>query len=118
MLVIGAVLTINSLQAQTVTIEIRGIRGDKGQILAMAQGGKDSKPVYGMAKPEKGMVMIKLEHVTWDQFEVSVFHDENDNRTMDLNEDKMPIEGYARKSCKLENGEATCKLKLYYPVNQ
>jgi hypothetical protein len=84
----------------------------------MAQSGKDTKPVYGMAKSEKGKVTIRLENVDWEKFDLSVFHDENENWQMDMLEGKGPAEGYALKSCEVKDEEATFKLKLYYPVNQ
>ena len=84
----------------------------------MAQSGKDTKPVYGMAKSEKGKVTIRLENVDWEKFDLSVFHDENENWQMDMLEGKGPAEGYVLKSCEVKDEEATFKLKLYYPVNQ
>ena len=115
---IGLLFIANNLFAQTVTVEIRNIRNDKGNVLVMAQSGKDSQPIYGMAKPEKGVAIVTLENVTQKQFEVSAFHDENDNWTMDLNENQMPVEGYVHKNYTLKDGENICKMKLYYPVNQ
>lgn len=39
--------------SRTITVKISNIRGDNGMILVMAQSGKESKPVYGMAKTRK-----------------------------------------------------------------
>lgn len=107
-----------NLYARTIIVKVSNIRGDKGNILVMARAGKDSKPVYGKAKPENGEATIKLENVEWDQFDLSIFHDENDNYQMDLTEDKRPAEGYAMKSCTPRKEEETVKLKLFYPVNE
>ena len=54
--------------SRTITVKISNIRGDNGMILVMAQSGKESKPVYGMAKPEKGEATVTLENVEWEQF--------------------------------------------------
>ena len=51
--------------SRTITVKISNIRGDNGMILVMAQSGKESKPVYGMAKPEKGEATVTLENVEW-----------------------------------------------------
>lgn len=46
------------------------------------------------------------------------FHDENGNWELDMNEQGIPVEGYAREKCKKEaDASATVKMKMYYPVN-
>ena len=72
-------LVCGYIEARTIIVEIGNIRGNHGNILVMAQSGKDTKPVYGMAKSEKGKVTIRLENVDWEKFDLSVFHDENEN---------------------------------------
>lgn len=116
--VIAILFTGSNLLARTITVKISNIRGDKGNVLVMAQAGKESKPVYGMAEPKNGEAVIKLENVEWEEFDLSVFHDENNNFQMDLTEDKKPAEGYAMKNCKPKQEEETINLKLYYPVNE
>ncbi len=106
------------IEARTVIVEVGNIRGNQGNILVMAQSGKETKPVYGMAKSEKGKVTIRLENVDWEKFDLSVFHDENENWKMDMLEGKVPAEGYVLKSCVVKEEEATFKLRLYYPVSQ
>ena len=69
-------LVCGCIEARTIIVEIGNIRGNHGNILVMAQSGKDTKPVYGMAKSEKGKVTIRLENVDWEKFDLSVFHDE------------------------------------------
>ena len=49
-------LVCGYIEARTIIVEIGNIRGNHGNILVMAQSGKDTKPVYGMAKSEKGEV--------------------------------------------------------------
>ena len=71
-------LVCGYIEARTIIVEIGNIRGNHGNILVMAQSGKDTKPVYGMAKSEKGKVTIRLENVDWEKFDLSVFHDENE----------------------------------------
>lgn len=118
MIIMATLIAGSLIQARTIIVKISNIRGEKGMILIMAQSGKESKPVYGMAKPENGEVTVKLENVEWEQFDLSVFHDENDNHQLDFTDDKRPSEGYARKNCKTQKEEETIKLKLYYPTNE
>jgi len=93
--------------AQEVKVEVRGIRSAKGAIMVMAQQDSESKPVYAMATA-----------VPWEKFLISLFHDENGNWELDMNEQGIPVEGYAREKCKKEaDASATVKMKMYYPVN-
>ena len=119
LLIIMAVFFTGSIAwSRTITVKISNIRGDNGMILVMAQSGKESKPVYGMAKPEKGEATVTLENVEWEQFDLSVFHDENGNHKMDFTDDHKPAEGYVMKNCKTPKEEETVKLKLYYPSSE
>lgn len=61
------------IEARTIIVEVVNIRGNQGNILVMAQSGKETKPVYGMTKSEKGKVTIRLENVDWEKFDLSVF---------------------------------------------
>lgn len=121
-IVVIAIMTLimasSSAWARTVIIKVSNIRGEAGTILVMAQSGEDSKPIYGMAKPEKGEATITLENVEWEQFDISIFHDENGNFQLDFTDDKRPTEGFARKNCKTQKEEEIIKLKLFYPTNE
>lgn len=118
LIILAMIFTYSTVGARTIIVKVSNIRGEQGTILVMAQSGKESKPVYGMAKPEKGEATITLENVEWEQFDLSVFHDENENYKMDFTDDKKPAEGYAMKNCKTRKEEETVKLKLYYPSNE
>ena len=63
-------LVCGCIEARTIIVEIGNIRDNHGNILVMAQSGKDTKPVYGMAKSEKGKVTIRLENVDWEKFDL------------------------------------------------
>lgn len=115
---LGLFFSCSTIMARTIIVKVSNIQGEKGTILVMALQGKESKPVYGMAKVEKRTAVIKLENVEWDEFDLSVIHDENDNWKMDFSEDKKPAEGYAMKSCKPKQEEETVSLKLYYPTHE
>lgn len=103
--------------AQDVKVEVRGIRSEKGNIMVMAQHGSESKPVYAMVAAVKDTVTVVLKDVPWEEFVVSLFHDENGNWELDMNEKGIPVEGYAReKGKKSEDDPVTIKMKMYYPV--
>ena len=104
--------------ARTVIMEITQVRNDQGNVLVMAQAGKDTEPIYGMAKAQKGQLTIRLESVVWEKFDLSIVHDENENWQMDLRDGKGPAEGYALKSCVTKGEETTIKVRLYYPSNE
>ena len=104
--------------AHTVIVEITQVRNDQGNVLVMAQAGKDTEPIYGMAKAQKGQLTIRLESVVWEKFDLSIIHDENENWQMDLRDGKGPAEGYALKSCVTKGEETTIKVRLYYPSNE
>lgn len=104
--------------ARTVIVEITQVRNDQGNVLVMAQAGKDTEPIYGMAKAQKGQLTIRLESVVWEKFDLSIIHDENENWRMDLRKGKGPAEGYALKSCVTKGEETTIKVRLYYPSNE
>lgn len=115
--VLGIICCQAIVFAQEVKVEIRGIRSAKGSIMVMALKDSESKPVYAMVTAVKDTATVVLKEVLWEQFQISLFHDENGNRELDKNEQGMPVEGYAREKCKKEpDGSATVKVKLYYPV--
>ena len=91
--------------AQEVKVEVRGIRSAKGAIMVMAQQDSESKPVYAMATAVKDTVTVVLKDVPWEKFLISLFHDENGNWELDMNEQGIPVEGYAREKCKKEADE-------------
>lgn len=103
-----------SASAKGFSISIDNIRNDNGNILVMLQADGQSKPVYGMAKAQKGEVTITIEEVTWEHFTISVFHDENENWQIDTDEQGKPVEGFAREKHHPKKKEDACKLKLFY----
>ena len=111
-------LVCGCIEARTIIVEIGNIRGNHGNILVMAQSGKDTKPVMAWRSLRKERLRSGWKTWIGKSFDLSVFHDENENWQMDMLEGKGPAEGYVLKSCEVKDEEATFKLKLYYPVNQ
>ena len=86
-----------SVFAEDFSVSVGNIRNNNGNILVMLQADEKSKPVYGMAKAQKGEVNVMIKDVSGKEVTISVFHDENENWQMDTNERGMPNEGIARK---------------------
>ena len=51
-------LVCGCIEARTIIVEIGNIRGNHGNILVMAQSGKDTKPVYGI-DPDGKKILIE-----------------------------------------------------------
>lgn len=108
-----------SLKGQThdVEVKIKGIRSETGNILIMALTDKESQPIYGSAKAKRGQVTITLKGLTDEKYMLSVFHDENSNWELDMDEQKRPLEGVAQSYYQFEPGKTGCKMTLYYLPN-
>ena len=75
-------------------------------------------PKYVESIVNRSQKIVVLKDVPWEKFLISLFHDENGNWELDMNEQGIPVEGYAREKCKKEaDASATVKMKMYYPVN-
>ena len=53
----------------------------------------------------------------YDRYMLSVFHDENSNWELDMDEQKRPLEGVAQSYYQFEPGKTGCKMTLYYLPN-
>ena len=113
------VLGAMGVQAQThdVEVKIKGIRSETGNILIMALTDKESQPIYGSAKAKRGQVTITMKGLTNEKYMLSVFHDENSNWELDMDEQKRPLEGVAKSYYQFEPGKTGCKMTLYYLPN-
>ena len=75
-----------ALNAQKVQVEVSGVRNDKGNILIMAQNKSNAKPIYASSKAVKGKVFISMNNFNKESYDFSIFHDENSNMQLDMNE--------------------------------
>ena len=112
------------MDAQIVNVEVTNIRSDRGYIMLMAQAKGTNlkqdqlKPIMEMKKATSKKVIFELKEMTAKEYTISIFHDENENHQLDLNEDKRPIEGFAIQIYTSEkNAKDGLKMKLYYPVS-
>lgn len=101
--------------AKSLTITVRGIRSDKGSILAMVRAEGANEPVYGMAAARTdSATVITFADIDAPTAEVSLFHDEDGDYRMKTG-DRGPLEGFARKKYKLPEAHNALELTLYYP---
>ncbi|NLI35127.1 MAG: DUF2141 domain-containing protein [Bacteroidales bacterium] len=129
----------STLMGQNLNIKVSKVRNDKGHVLLMiskavnghendsivSSTDKDAlKPIMRLQKACNGSVnfvipMDELKKMHSNKFIISVFHDENGNYKLDMNDQQRPIEGFIRRTYSVkqwENNE-TAQLNLYYPIS-
>ena len=117
-----AIACMTLANAKNVVVKLQGVKDQNGKIMLMAERKvKDSektksKPILMMCNAEKGEVDVTLANVTDGEYLISVFHDENGNRKMDMDEQGRPLEGYARKAVVIDSKTSEVKMKMYYPL--
>ncbi len=88
-----------SIAAQTLTVEISGIKNDQGKILLQLFDSNEnyqSNKAYSanMIKAKQGIVSISFNNLSAGEYAIRYFHDENDNGQLETNLFGMPVEGY------------------------
>jgi uncharacterized protein (DUF2141 family) len=84
----------------TITVRVRGVRSDKGEIMCSVHANGDSFPKADKALarahvPAKGPeTTLAFPGLSAGRYAVSCFHDENGNGKMDTNFLGIPKEGY------------------------
>lgn len=115
---VSFVTCVSALEVNgNITVEVKNIRNEKGNILVMMQVNENSEPIYGWVKITGHTVEVTLKGTGAQEYVISVFHDENGNWKLDTDERGIPIEGFARKIYQTDSHEA-CRLKLYYPKDE
>ncbi len=89
----------SSIAAQTLTVEITGIKNDQGKILLQLFDSNEnyqSNKAYSanMIKAKKGVVSVTFNNLVAGEYAIRYFHDENDNGQLETNLFGMPVEGY------------------------
>lgn len=107
-------LTAATVSAQSLEIEVTGIRNAKGSILLMVQGEGLKEPIYKMEAAREGKLLLAVDSPKIATVEISLFHDENGNYQMDKDEAGMPAEGFGGKRCKLNAETTKVRIPLTY----
>lgn len=89
----------SSIAAQTLTVEITGIKNDQGKILLQLFNSKENyqnNTAYSanMTKAKQGIVTVTFDNLEAGDYAIRYFHDENDNGNLEQNLFGMPVEGY------------------------
>lgn len=97
LLSVAAYAEAPSAQAKTLTIKVDGVRGASGKVMLAiydkaAEFEKNGVAVAMMAVPADTKT-ITLSDFPAGKFAISAFHDENNNRDLDL-DSGIPVEGY------------------------
>lgn len=100
-LILGTVLTISSLFAKDIYVEVTNILNQNGK-LAIGLYNKNDDTFANMTKYYKGAnldiddtkVIYEFKNIPNGTYAISVIHDENDNKKLDKNFLGIPTEGY------------------------
>ena len=88
----------STVQSQTLTVVVRGVRNNKGMVrVALYNSEKDFMKKILHSKSEKaksGEVQIVLGDIPPGTYAISVVHDANENGEMDSNSMGIPKEGF------------------------
>lgn len=87
------------VHAATVMFEINGIKNDAGKIyLSLFNGQENYKnnkaQAWQIIKPEAGTKTVVFSDLEAGEYAIKYFHDENDNRQLEVNLFGSPTEGY------------------------
>lgn len=112
----AAILTAGTLtaNAQSLEIEVANIRNDKGSVLLMIRTDDGAAPIYRMEPARTAGVTFRVDSLTAQHAEISLFHDENGNYELDKDEQGMPREGFGGKKCKLRKPVASVRIPVTY----
>jgi uncharacterized protein (DUF2141 family) len=109
------------INAQTVKVNITGIRNETGNILIMMQSATQEQPLKNMKNATRDTCSFVFKNIENHRYKISVFHDENDNYQIDKDEKGIPTEGFAIKTIDIDtimkqNKTTEATLKLFYPT--
>jgi uncharacterized protein (DUF2141 family) len=99
LLLTASLCLTSSIAAQTLTVEITGIKNDQGKILLQLFDSNEnyqSNKAYSanMIKAKKGVASVTFNDLVAGEYAIRYFHDENDNGQLEKNLFGMPVEGY------------------------
>lgn len=140
LLILLVCLLTSTLVGQNLNIKVSSVRNDKGNVLLMVSrtangcendsiasstGKEFLKPIVRLQKFCHGSAnfvipMDELKKLHSDKFVISVFHDENGNYKLDMNDQQRPIEGFIRRIYLVKSWDdnLTVQLNLYYPISE
>lgn len=106
----------NAEETTTLTVEVKGIKEAKGQVLIAIKSSEDpQKSIYEMvAVSDKEAVTCLLKNVPVGKVDISAFQDLNGNFQLEMDEEhKVPVEPcYSKEKHLIREGENKLTIKL------
>lgn len=91
LMIVGCQLVVYA--EEEILVLVTQVRNAEGNILVMIQTDGNKQSFYGLSKAQKGTVSVVVKGIFDRPFLVSVFHDENGDWKMDMDEQGKPVEG-------------------------
>lgn len=95
-------------EGESVTFKITNIPTKQGKVMFTTECGKH----YGMVDATASAVEIKLDSISNGKYTIYVFHDANNNYTMDKTPDNVPIEFCATQKVEVTDRSRAFQIEL------
>lgn len=106
--------TALSAAAREVTLTVKGIRSDEGQILVMVESESSDAPSYASTKACRGKVCLTLSLPDDTPCDIKLFHDGDGDFKMRTDAHGAPIDGVAVVRYNPTKGKTHIDVSLYY----
>lgn len=107
--------TASMSQTTDLTITIKGIKGNKGNLMIGVGDLQNPKSMKGdMARITNETTTVQIKEVPKGECTIYVYHDENGNYLLDKDEKGTPKEGCAIKKVVVNQQNNTAEVTLYY----
>lgn len=107
-------LTASAAAAHEVTLTIKGIRSDEGQILVMVESPSLDRPLYASMAAHKGSVSLTLDLPDEGCCDIKAFHDHDGDFKMRTDDKGAPLDGVAVVRYNPAKGKRSIAVSLYY----
>lgn len=107
--------TVGMAQTTDLTITIKGIKGNKGNLMIGVGDLQNPKSMKGnMARITNETTTVQIKEIPKGECTIYVYHDENQNYLLDKDEKGIPKEGCAIKKTVINQQNNTVEVTLYY----
>lgn len=113
-LVCMLIFTVLSVAAREVTLTVKGIRSNEGQILVMVDSESLDRPLYVSAAACSGSVCLTLDLPDDNPCDIRLFHDVDGDFKMRTDAKGAPLDGVAVVRYNPAKGKTQIAVSLYY----
>ncbi len=106
--------TALSVAAHEVTLTVKGIRSNEGQILVMAESESLDRPLYVSTAACEGTVSLTLDLPDDKPCDIRLFHDSDGDFKMRTDANGAPLDGVAVVRYNPAKGKTQIAVSLYY----